>query len=473
MSANYDLLIIGGGPGGYVCAIRAAQLGMKTALVESRKTIGGTCVNVGCIPSKALLDSSHKYQESRNGLSEHGIQTGPVKLDLKQMMARKNKIVKELTDGLDYLIKKNKIHRLEGKGSFIEAKKNEIRIKITKNKIGKNETVCAKNCVIATGSEYLPLPKLNLGSKNIINSDHAIALESVPRKMVIIGGGVIGLELGSVWSRLGADVSIIEALPSILTGIDQQMRGLAMRIFSKQGLQILLEHKVIQTQKKGKETTVIIKSKAGKTISLEADKVLVAAGRRPYTDGLALEKINLKTNPRGRIEVNPITLETNVPGVYAIGDVIEGAMLAHRAEEEGLMTAERLSGKPASINYDAMPWIIYTWPEIAWVGRSEEELKAAGTAYSTGKYMFKSNGRAKAMNETDGQVKILADKHSDRILGVSILGANASELIAEAAIVMEFGGSAEDIARSFHAHPTLSEIVREAALDVGKRAIHA
>ncbi len=473
MSASiptHDLLVIGGGPGGYVCAIRAAQLGMNVGLVEKRKTIGGTCVNVGCIPSKALLDSSHKYHESCTSLSEHGIHVGNIELDLKQMMARKSQVVKELTDGLDYLMKKNRISLYEGLGSLESVDDGNVTITI----VGKKEQeVRAKYCVIATGSESIPLPNIAIDSKNIINSDHAISLDSIPKKLVIIGGGVIGLELGSVWSRLGAEVTIVEALPSILMSMDRQLRDAAMRILKSQGLRFLCNHKVVQALVGSKRVAIIAENEAGQSVSLDADKLLVSVGRRPYTNGLGAEKVGLKINARGRIEVNAETLVSNVPNIYAIGDVIEGAMLAHRAEEEGVMIAERLAGKPGHVNYSAIPWVVYTWPEIAWVGRSEEELKSAGISYNVGRHMYKANGRAKAMNETDGQVKILADKHTDKILGVFIIGANASELIAESTLAVEFGASAEDIARSFHAHPTLAETVREAALDVDKRALHA
>ena len=473
MSKNYDLAVIGGGPGGYVCAIRAAQLGMKVALIEKGKNFGGTCVNVGCIPSKALLDSSHKYHESREGLGEHGIQVGQVKLDLKQMMARKNKIVKELTEGLKYLIKKNNIDAYHAKASFEKADQDIIEIVLGQD--GKvKEKIKSRHCVIATGSESIPLAGIETNGDSIIRSDEAIALEQVPKRLGIIGGGVIGLELGSVWQRLGAEVTIFEAMPSIFMAMDKQMRDLALRIFTKQGLKFLLAHKVKKAElTKNKKLKILAEDSKGKVSTLEVDKLLVAVGRRPYTESLGIEKIGVQLNKRGRIEVNPKTLETHAPRVYALGDVIEGAMLAHRAEEEGVMLAERIAGQAGHINYKAVPWIVYTWPEIAWVGLSEESLKAEGIEYNRGSYMFKANGRAKAMNESEGLVKIFADKHDDRILGIFIIGPNASEMIAEAALAMEFGASAEDIARSFHAHPTLAEVMKEAALDVAKRAIHA
>ncbi|MEQ9365081.1 MAG: dihydrolipoyl dehydrogenase [Leptospirales bacterium] len=471
MSNQHDLVIIGGGPGGYVCAIRAAQLGMNVGLIEKRATLGGTCVNVGCIPSKALLDSSHKYHEAKDGLDAHGIQVKDVKIDVKKMMERKVNVVKELTDGLNFLMKKNKITVYNGHGSFVSAAPDKIELKVEKEK-GESEAVNTKKVVIATGSEIIRLPHIQTDGEVIITSDEAIALEKVPDHMVIIGGGVIGLELGSVWKRLGAKVTIVEMLPGILMTMDKQMRDLATRTLTKQGIEFLFETKVTKAEKKGKKASVTYEDKEGKSKTIEADKLLVAIGRKPYTESLNLEAIGVKLNDKGRVQADPHTLETGVAGVYAIGDVIEGPMLAHRAEEEGVKIAEILAGKPGHVNYDAVPWVVYTWPEIAWVGKSEDQLKEEGLAYNTGKYMFKANGRAKAMNEVDGMVKFIADKRTDKILGAFIVGPNASEMIAEAAIAVEFGASAEDIGRSFHAHPTLSEIVKEAALDVNKEAIH-
>ncbi|MCB1326583.1 MAG: dihydrolipoyl dehydrogenase [Spirochaetales bacterium] len=467
--SEFDLVIIGGGPGGYVCGIRAAQLGLKTAIIEKRPTMGGTCVNVGCIPSKALLDSSHKYHDAQHGLQDHGIDVGKVKLDLKKLMSRKVNVVKELTDGLDFLMKKNKITVLRGHGRFVGKDSNGIDLEVEGEK---KEKVRAKNVVIATGSAIIELPNMKPDGKHIITSDEAIALDQVPDHLIIIGAGVIGLELGSVWHRLGARVTIVELLPGILMSMDRQMREQAQRILTKQGLEFLFEHKVTEAKVKGKEVVVTLEGKDQKKSELKGDRLLVAVGRRPYTDDLGLDKVGVKLNQRGRVEVDPHSLATGVPGIYAIGDVIEGAMLAHRAEDEGVMVAENLAGKKGHVNYEAVPWIVYTWPEIAWVGRGEEALKEAGIEYRTGKYMFKPNGRAKAMNEPDGQVKFIADKRTDKILGVFIVGPNASELIAEAVIAVEFGGSAEDIARSFHAHPTLAEVMREAAMDVDKRALH-
>ncbi len=472
MESAFDLAIIGGGPGGYVCAIRASQLGLKAAIIEMRPTMGGTCVNVGCIPSKALLDSSEKFSKAVHDFKDHGIQTGTVKIDVAQMMARKDRVVKELTDGLNYLMTKNKITVFRGKGSFVKTDANGTTLACTAQDGSKTE-LTARNVVIASGSEIIRIPGFEPDGETVITSDHAIALKEVPKHLIVIGGGVIGLELGSVWMRLGAKVTVVELLPDILMGMDKQMRELARRTLQKQGMEFLLEHKVVSAEKKKGGVTVQLETTAGEKKSLEGDRLLVAVGRRPYTDGLNTDAVGVKINARGRVEVNPHTLATSAPGIYAIGDVIEGAMLAHKAEEEGVMVAEIIAGKKGHVNYKALPYIVYTWPEFAWVGQSEEELQKAGIEYRTGKFLFRPNGRAKAMNEPDGQVKFIADKRTDTILGVFIVGPNASELIAEAVVAMEFGASAEDIARSFHAHPTLSEAVKEAALDVDKRSIHS
>ncbi len=469
MSDKHDLVVIGGGPGGYVCAIRAAQLGLNTAIVEKRSTLGGTCVNVGCIPSKALLDSSHKYHDAKEGFEAHGISVKDVKMDVKKMMERKVQVVKELTDGLDFLMKKNKIKVYRGHGSFESAEPDNIKIKVEGEDSG---TVNTRRAVIATGSDVIRLPNIEIDEDSIITSDQAIALEKVPEHLVIIGGGVIGLELGSVWNRLGAKVTVIEMLPGILMGMDKKLRDLSTRVLKKQGLEFLFEHKVTRAEKKGKKVNITAEGKDGKEQKIEADKLLVAVGRRPYTDKLNAESIGVKLTDRGRVVVDHESLETDCPGVYAIGDVIDGAMLAHRAEEEGVKVADILAGKAGHVNYDAIPWVVYTWPEIAWVGKSEEDLKKDGVEVRTGQFMFKPNGRAKAMNEGDGLVKFIADKRTDKVLGVFIVGPNASELIAEAAVAVEFGASAEDIGKSFHAHPTLSEAMKEAALDVGKESIH-
>lgn len=470
MEQNFDLAVIGGGPGGYVCAIRAAQLGFKAAVIETRPTLGGTCVNVGCIPSKALLDSSEKFHKAKHDFKDHGIQTGTIKMDVGAMMARKDRIVKELTDGLNYLMTKNKITVFRGKGSLASTDASGTVIDIQGTEAAQ---IKSRYTVIATGSEIIRIPGLEPDAETIITSDHAIALKDVPEHLVVIGGGVIGLELGSVWNRLGSKVTIVELLPDILMSMDKPMREMARRTLQKQGIEFLLEHKVTGAEKKKKTVTVNLETNAGEKKTLEADKLLVAVGRRPFTEGLGADKVGVKLTERGRIQVNPHTLETSVPGIYAIGDVIDGAMLAHRAEEEGVMIAERLAGIPGHVNYNALPYIVYTWPEIAWVGRGEEELQKAGIEFKTGKFLFRPNGRAKAMNEADGQVKIIADKRTDTILGVFIVGPNASELIAEAVLAVEFGASAEDVARSFHAHPTLSEVMKEAALDVDKRSLHS
>lgn len=471
MEQNFDLAVIGGGPGGYVCAIRASQLGLKAAVIETRPTLGGTCVNVGCIPSKALLDSSEKFHKALHDFGDHGIETGSVKINIAAMMARKDRIVKELTDGLNYLMTKNKITVFRGKGSLAKNDATGTTVEIA-GADGVTQ-IKARYAVIATGSEVIRIPGLEADGETIITSDHAIALQEVPQHLVVIGGGVIGLELGSVWKRLGAKVTIVELLPDILMSMDRPMRELARRTLQKQGLEFLLEHKVTGAEKKKKSVTVNLETNAGEKKTLEADRLLVAVGRRPVTEGVGLEKVGVKLTERGRVAVNPHTLETSVPGIYAIGDVIDGAMLAHKAEEEGAMVAERLAGIPGHVNYNALPYIVYTWPEIAWVGRGEEELQKAGIEFKTGKFLFRPNGRAKAMNEPDGQVKIIADKRTDTILGVFIVGPGASELIAEAVLAVEFGASAEDVARSFHAHPTLSEVMKEAAMDVDKRSLHS
>ncbi|MCB1172783.1 MAG: dihydrolipoyl dehydrogenase [Leptospiraceae bacterium] len=469
---QFDLIVLGGGPGGYVCAIRASQLGLKTALVEKRATIGGTCVNVGCIPSKALLDSSHRYHDLMEGLTEHGIEVEKPRLNLKAMMDRKTGIVKELTDGLDFLMKKNKITVLRGTGSFIGQKDGQVQIQVE----GQNGSAVAQagKVVIATGSEVIPLPGLEVDGEHIITSDHAIALQKVPEHLVIIGGGVIGLELGSVWKRLGARVTVIELLPGILMGLDRQMRELALRLFKQQGLEFLFEHKVVGAEnKKGQVEIKIVDKDDKEAAPIIADKLLVAVGRRPFTDKLNLESVGVKLTERGRVAVDGHSLQTSNPLIYAIGDVIDGPMLAHKAEEEGVKIAEDLAGKSGHVNYNAVPFVVYSWPEIAWVGKGEDELKAAGIPYNSGKFLFRPNGRAKAMGAGDGQVKILAHKETDELLGIAIVGPGASELIAEAVIAIEFGAAAEDIARSFHAHPTLAEVMKEAALAVDRRALHA
>ncbi|MBI41411.1 MAG: dihydrolipoyl dehydrogenase [Leptospiraceae bacterium] len=467
---QFDYTVIGGGPGGYVSAIRAAQLGFKVAVIEKRPTLGGTCVNVGCIPSKALLDSSEKYHAASHEFADHGINVGSVKIDVKKMMERKVSVVKELTDGLDFLIKKNKITVFRGTGTIQKASQEKVEIKVSGEK---EETLESKYCIIATGSAPIAIPGMEIDEKQIITSDTAIALEKVPESMTIIGGGVIGLELGSVWNRLGTKVTIVEMLPDILMTLDGQMRSVARRTLQKQGLDFLFEHKVTEAKAGKKGVDIKVQDKNGEEKKINSEILLVSVGRNPYTDSLGAENVGVKINDRGRVEVDPHTLQTSVPNIYAIGDVIEGPMLAHKAEEEGVMVAENLAGKSGHVNYDTVPWVVYTWPEIAWVGKGEEQLKKEGIEYRTGKFLFRPNGRAKAMGQGDGQIKILADKRTDTVLGVAIVGPNGSELLAEAVIAMEFGASSEDIARTFHAHPTLSEVMKEAALDVDKRSLHS
>lgn len=465
---KFDVVVIGAGPGGYVCAVRCAQLGMKVAIIEKRATLGGTCLNLGCIPSKALLDSSEEYHKAKHKLDVHGISVGDVKIDVKKMIARKDKVVTEVTAGVDYLMKKNKITRYHGFGRF--KSKTEVEIDLEG---GKKETIQADKIVIASGSTPIDIPSLPIDGKVVVTSDHAISLEKVPEHMIIIGAGVIGLELGSVWSRLGAKVTIVELMPRLLGSTDKQMAALALRLLEGQGLEFKFEHKVTGIEKHGSKAKVNIENKAGEKSQLEGDIVLVSVGRRPFTDNLGAKEVGIEFTERGRIKVASNHFQTSVPNIYAIGDVIDGPMLAHKAEDEGIALAELLAGKYGHVNYNAIPWIVYTWPEVAWVGLGEEELKEKGIEYKVGKYMFKANARAKAMNEPDGQVKVLADKKTDKLLGIYIVGPRASDMIAEAAIAFEFGASAEDIARSTHAHPTLSEILREAAMDVDKWSIHS
>ncbi|TGL45180.1 dihydrolipoyl dehydrogenase [Leptospira perdikensis] len=466
---QYDIIVIGAGPGGYVAAVRAAQLGKKVAIIEKRKTLGGTCLNVGCIPSKALLDSSEEYHKTKHKLADHGISVKDVKIDIAKMMARKDKVVSEVTSGVDYLMKKNKITRYLGHASFVS--KTEISITAED---GKKESIAGTNIIIASGSTPIEIPPLPVDGKNIITSDHAIGLDSVPEHLIIVGAGVIGLELGSVWLRLGAKVTVVELMPRLFGTADQAISSLAERLLTGQGIGFLFETKVHGAKVKGKKVEVEIEGKDGKKTILEGDKVLVSIGRRPNTDGLGAKEIGVEMTDRGRVKVELNKFQTNIPNIYAIGDVVDGPMLAHKAEDEGIAVAELICGKYGHVNYKAIPSIVYTWPEVAWVGLGEEELKAKGIEYKVGKYMFKPNARAKAMNETDGQVKVIADKKTDKLLGVYIVGPRASDMIAEAAIAFEFGASAEDIARSTHAHPTLSEVLREAAMDAdAKWSIHS
>ena len=462
MSA-FDLIVIGTGPGGYVCAIRASQLGLKVAVVEKRATHGGTCLNVGCIPSKALLHASELYEESDHKLADMGIEVSP-KLDLKKMMAFKDEGVKGNTEGVAFLLRKNKIDHFHGTGRILGPGKVEV----TFINGEKQEVTASKAVVIATGSEVAQLPGIEIDEKSVVSSTGALALSKVPKRMVVVGAGVIGLELGSVWRRLGSKVTVVEFLDRILPGIDGDVARQMQKILTKQGMSFKLGHKVTGVSK-GKVT--IEPAKGGKEDTIETDVVLVCIGRVPHTEGLGLEDIGVARDNRGRVIVDD-HFQTSVEGIYAIGDVIAGPMLAHKAEEEGVAVAEILAGQAGHVNYNVIPNVVYTSPEVASVGKTEEELKEAGVAYTSGKFPFTANGRAKANQQTDGFVKILADKETDRVLGVHIVGVNASEMIGEAAVLMEFGGSAEDLARTCHAHPTLTEAVKEAALAVDKRAIH-
>jgi dihydrolipoamide dehydrogenase len=462
----YDLIIIGSGPGGYICAIRAAQLGMKVAVVEKDKTFGGTCLNVGCIPSKALLHASELFEEAGHQFASMGIKVGKPALDLAAMMKFKDEGVDGNVKGVAYLFKKNKIDSVQGVGRIVAPGKVEV-----KAADGKTETLEAKAIVIATGSDVARLKGIEIDEKRVVSSTGALVLDKVPGKLLIVGAGVIGLELGSVWRRLGAEVLVVEFLDRILPGMDNEVCRQFQRILEKQGITFKLSSKVTAVDASGKTLKATIEPAAGgKAETVDADVVLVSVGRVPYTDGLGLEAADVKKDNKGRVLVDA-HYATNVPGIYAIGDVIAGPMLAHKAEDEGVAVAELIAGQAGHVNYDVIPNVIYTFPEVASVGKSEEELKAAGTAYNTGKFPFTANGRAKVNHQTDGFVKILADAKTDRVLGVHIVGADAGNMIAEAAVAMEFGAAAEDIARTCHAHPTLSEAVKEAALAVGKRSL--
>jgi dihydrolipoamide dehydrogenase len=463
---SYDLVVIGTGPGGYVCAIRAAQLGMKVAVVEKRATHGGTCLNVGCIPSKALLHASELYAEAADGFAAMGIKVKP-ELDLAAMLAFKDAGVKGNVDGVAFLLKKNKIDHFHGTGRILGPGKVEVTF-IN----GEKQALEAKNIVIATGSEVASLPGIAIDEKRIVSSTGALSLPQVPQRMVVIGAGYIGLELGSVWSRLGSEVTVVEVLDRVAPGLDAEIAKQLQRTLGKQGLAFKLGTKVVGVDGKGKTLKLTLEpAKGGKQETLECDVVLVAVGRVPNTQNLGLAEAGVKTDNRGRVIVDE-KFATSKPGVYAIGDVIEGPMLAHKAEDEGIALAEILAGQAGHVNYEVIPSVIYTAPEVASVGKSEEELKDAGIAYRVGKFPFTANGRAKVNRTTEGFVKILAEEATDRVLGVHIIGADAGTMIAEAAVLMEFGGSAEDLARICHAHPTLNEAIKEAALAVDKRPIH-
>ena len=471
---QYDVVVIGAGPGGYVAAIRCAQLGLSTACIESwidpegKPALGGTCLNVGCIPSKALLDSSHHFTHIKNEAIEHGINVSGASMDVNRMMARKNRIVTTLTKGIAALFRKNKVEWLQGHGRLLPEK--QVEITPSGEESGEAYTVSAAHIIIATGSVPAQIPAASIDNQHIVDSTGALAFNDIPRRLGIIGAGVIGLELGSVWKRLGSDVIILEALEQFLVPVDRQIANDAWKTFQNQGLEVRLGARVTGTGSNKSEVIINYEDKEGKH-QVIVDKLIVAVGRSPNTRGLGARECGLDLDESGFIAVDR-DCNTNLEGVYAIGDVVRGPMLAHKASEEGVAVAERIAGHKPHMNYTCIPWVIYTWPEIAWAGKTEQELKDEGIEYSTGIFPFAASGRARAMDETGGMVKILADARSDRILGVHIIGPNASELIAEAVLAMEFDGSAEDIARTIHAHPTLSEALHEAALSVEKRPIH-
>jgi dihydrolipoamide dehydrogenase len=463
---KFDVTVIGSGPGGYVAAIRCAQLGFKTAIIERYKTLGGTCLNVGCIPSKALLDSSEHYHNATHTFATHGIDVQDVKVNLAQMIKRKGEVVKQTCDGINFLMKKNKITVFNGHGSFTS--KNTISIKNDKG-----ETVIESNkTIIATGSKPLSLPSITIDKKRIITSTEALELKEVPKHLILVGGGVIGLELGSVYARLGSKVSVLEYADSIIPTMDKALGKELQKSLAKLGIEFYLNHKVTGVKATAKEATVTAENKEGKTIELKGDYCLVALGRKPYTDNLGLEKAGVKLDAKGKVEVDE-HLQTNVAGIYAIGDVVHGAMLAHKAEEEGTFVAEVIAGQKPHINYNLIPGVVYTWPEVAAVGYTEEQLKEKGIKYKVGNFPFKASGRARASMDTDGFVKVLADAQTDEILGVHMIGPRTADMIAEAVVAMEFRASAEDISRMSHAHPTFTESFKEACLDAtAKRALH-
>jgi dihydrolipoamide dehydrogenase len=464
---SFDVVIIGSGPGGYVSAIRCAQLGFKTAIIEKYSTLGGTCLNVGCIPSKALLASSHHYSEIAH-FADHGIEvSGEVKVNLEKMIARKQAVVDQTSGGVKFLMDKNKITVLEGLGSFVDS----THVAVTKAD-GTSETIEAKNIIIATGSKPSSLPFIKIDKERIITSTEALKLKEVPKHLIIIGGGVIGIELGQVYLRLGAQVSVVEFMDRIIPGMDSSLSKELTKVFKKQGMKFYVSHKVKSVEREGDTVIVQAENAKGETITLEGDYSLVSVGRRPYTDGLNADNAGVKISDRGMVEVND-HLQTNIPNIYAIGDVVRGAMLAHKAEEEGTMVAEILAGQKPHINYNLIPGVVYTWPEVAAVGQTEEQLKAAGIEFKSGSFPFKALGRARASGDLDGFVKILADAKTDEVLGVHMIGARCADLIAEAVTAMEFKASAEDISRMSHAHPTFAEAIKEAALAATEnRALH-
>ncbi|MGD9585574.1 MAG: dihydrolipoyl dehydrogenase [Brachymonas sp.] len=474
MSQQFDVIVIGAGPGGYIAAIRAAQLGKKVACIDEWKNAkggaapGGTCTNVGCIPSKALLQSSEHFEQAQNHFGEHGISLSNLKMDVGQMVARKDEVVKQNNDGILYLFKKNKVSFFHGRGSFVKAVDGGYEIQVTGDK---PETLVGQHVIVATGSTARALPQAPFDEETILSNDGALRIGSVPKKLVLIGSGVIGLEMGSVWHRLGAEVTILEGLPTFLGAVDEQIAKEAKKAFDKQGLRIELGVKVGEIKKGKKGVSVAYTDAKGAEQKIDADKLIVSIGRVPNTQGLNPEAVGLPLDERGAIVVDA-DCRTSLPNVWAVGDVVRGPMLAHKAEEEGVAVAERIAGQHGHVNFNTIPWVIYTSPEIAWVGRTEQALKAEGVAYKAGSFPFMANGRARALGDTTGMVKILADAKTDEVLGVHIVGPMASELISEAVLAMEFRASSEDIARTCHAHPTLSEATKEAALAVEKRALN-
>ena len=463
----YDVIVIGSGPGGYVAAIRAAQLGMKTAIIEKYPTLGGTCLNVGCIPSKALLDSSEHFHNAAHTFATHGIKLDNLKVDLSQMIARKNEVVKQNVDGIDYLMKKNKIDVHQGLGSFVDAHS----VKVTKDD-GSSTVIQGKNIIIATGSKPASLPFIKLDKSRIITSTEALNMKEIPKHLIVIGGGVIGMELGSVYGRMGAKVSVVEFMDALIPSMDRTLGKELQKSLKKIGFEFYLKHKVVAVENNGKEVTVKAENGKGEIVELKGDYVLVSIGRKAYTDGLNAEAAGVKISERGLVEVND-HLQTSVSHIYAIGDVVKGAMLAHKAEEEGVFVAETIAGQKPHINYLLIPGVVYTWPEVAAVGYTEEQLKEKGIKYKTGKFPFMASGRARASMDTDGLVKVLADAETDEILGVHMIGPRTADMIAEAVVAMEFRASAEDIARMSHAHPTYTEVFKEACLAAtDNRALH-
>ena len=463
---EFDIIVIGGGPGGYVAAIRASQLGKKTACIESRGALGGTCLNIGCIPSKSLLHSSELFKKANSEFKSLGINTGNISIDISKMMQHKKKSVDTLTKGVEFLFKKNKVTYFKGHGSFLDT--NSIEIKLND---GTKKSIKGKNIVVATGSSVLSLPNITIDEKVIVSSTGALSLPKIPKKLIVIGGGYIGLEMGSVWSRLGTQVEVIEYLDHITPGMDKEISDSFLKILKKQGLKFHLSTKVNSVKKNSNGAIVEATSKEGDIKKFDADVVLMSVGRKPNTNGLNLKKVGIELDDKGRIKTGK-NFDTNVPNIFAIGDVISGPMLAHKAEEEGIAVAEYLAGKYGHVNYDVIPGVVYTSPEVAYVGKTEEELKLKKISYNVGKFPFLANSRAKINDEADGFVKILADKTTDKILGVHMIGPDVGNMIAEMALAMEFGASAEDVARTCHAHPTLTEAIKEAALAVDKRPIH-